>query len=985
MDEQRARIRDDLRGILAGELLFEPLERAPYAHDASLYEIDPLGVVAPRTEADLLALIKYAGENAIPLHARGAGTGLAGESLGPGLVIDFARHLRRIIEIRSDSVVLQPGVVLDTLNAQLAPIGRKLGPDPAGSESCTIGGMIASDASGARSLRYGSTADCVERLRVIFANGEVGDLCRSPWPPPGDHPTNETELLPFSKLVGHKVGTLLHYHAETITRRWPRSPRNRAGYAIHAALSPDSIDLARLVVGSEGTLALIAEATLRTVPIPAAQAALLLPFGRLADAAEAVMDCLEDYPSACELHDWRTLSLARESIAGYRDWLPEIAEAALVVEFEGDDPDLVVRRARSLADRIGRRGGLVADPVEALKRIDCERMLGLRRAVEPSLMRLRGPARAVPLIEDIAVPPENLPEYLARLQSLLREFGVSGTIEAHAGCGQVHARPFLDVASPEDFAKLEPLASAAHELAIMLGGTVSGEHGCGLARTQFIRRQYGDLASIFREVKNAFDPQNLLNPGKVVGDDPHLMTRDFKVEPRIDASSALPVLPVLLRWPDRGRDEHIAACNGCGSCRTGEPTLRMCPSFRASREEAATPRSQVNVLRQIAAGLVDPKLWGSEELKANADLCVHCQLCRDECPAGVDVSGLMLEAKAACVADHGLAADAWLLSRIDVWSRWASRVPVLFNLTMKNRHARWVLERAFGLARLRLLPSAHRTSFLRRAEKLGLTRARPQAPGPRVAYFVDVFADHFDQELAETVVAVLRHAGVNVYVPKAQRGCGMPALVAGDIDRARDLVIANLRVLSNAVRDGYTVVCSEPTAALMLKQEALRLTDDLDAALVAQNTMDVGQYLAGLIARDQLRRPEFALRARVGYHQPCHLRALNVGTPGLDLIRTIPELDVEFIDRGCSGIAGTHGFARRNFRSSLRAGRGLRSRLKDDDLDFGSTECSTCRMQMEQNIPKRTLHPIKLLSLGYGMNPQLRAQLKEPKSKSSLS
>ncbi len=985
MDEQRARIRDDLRGLLAGELLFEPLERAPYAHDASLYEIDPLGVVAPRTEADLVALVKYAAENAIPLHARGAGTGLAGESLGPGLVIDFARHLRRVIEIRPDSVVVQPGVVLDTLNAQLAPIGRKLGPDPSGSESCTIGGMIAGDAAGARSLRYGSTADCVERLRVVFANGEMADLGRSPWPIPDESPDREPESMPFADFVARKVGTLLHYHAENIARRWPRAPRNRAGYAIHAAMTADALDLGRLIVGSEGTLALIAEATLRTVPLPAAQAALLLPFGRLADAAEAVMDCLEDYPSACELHDWRTLSLAREAVAGYRDWLPEAAEAALVVEFEGEDSDLVARRARSLADRISRRGGLVADPVEALKRADCERMLGLRRAVEPSLMRLRGPARAIPLIEDMAVPPENLPEYLARLQGLLRDFGLSGTIEAHAGCGQVHARPFLDLASPTDFAKLEPLAAAAHEAAIALGGTISGEHGCGLARTQFIRRQYGDLASIFREVKNAFDPQNLLNPGKVVGDDPHLMTRDLKVQPRIDLIDPLPALPVLLRWPDRGRDEHVAACNGCGACRTAEPTMRMCPSFRASRDEAATPRSQANLLRQIASGHIDPKMWGSEELKANADLCVHCQLCRDECPAGVDVSGLMLEAKAAYVADHGLAPDAWMLSRIDIWSRWASRTPVLFNLMMKSRPSRWFLERAFGLTRLRRMPQAHRTSFLRRAEKLGLTRAKPQASGPRVAYFVDIFADHFDQELAETVVAVLRHAGVNVFVPKAQRGCGMPALVAGDIDRARDLVVANLRVLGNAVRDGYTVVCSEPTAALMLKHEAMRLTDDLDAALVAANTMDVGQYLAGLIARDQLRRPEFPLRARVGYHQPCHLRALNVGTPGLDLIRTIPELEVEFIDRGCSGIAGTHGLARQNFRSSLRAGRGLRSRLKDDDLDFGSTECSTCRMQMEQNIPKRTLHPIKLLSLGYGMNPQLRAQLKEPKPKGVIS
>ncbi len=269
----------------------------------------------------------------------------------------------------------------------------------------------------------------------------------------------------------------------------------------------------------------------------------------------------------------------------------------------------------------------------------------------------------------------------------------------------------------------------------------------------------------------------------------------------------------------------------------------------------------------------------------------------------------------------------------------------------------------------------------------GAARAAPAsaaAPGPRVVYFVDVYANYFDQELAEAVVAVLHQAEVNVYVPTAQRGSGMPALVAGDVDYARDLALANLRILGNAVRDGYTIVCSEPTAALMIRQEYLKLTDDLDAALVAENTRDLGQYLAGLHARGQLPPPPHPLRARVGYHQPCHLRALDVGTPGLDLIRSIPELDVEFIDRGCSGMAGTFGLRRDHFRTSLRAGRGLLSRLRDGDLEIGATECGTCRMQMEQGMVKRTLHPIKLLSLSYGLNPSLLRQFKEPKLRREL-
>jgi Fe-S oxidoreductase len=412
--------------------------------------------------------------------------------------------------------------------------------------------------------------------------------------------------------------------------------------------------------------------------------------------------------------------------------------------------------------------------------------------------------------------------------------------------------------------------------------------------------------------------------------------------------------------------------------------MRMCPAYRARRHESASPRAQANLLRQVAVGAIDPKLWGSEEIKKNADLCIHCTLCRSECPSAVDVSSLMVEAKAAYVQDHGLPPIDWILSRVERWSKLASRFPILSNALMASRGARWVFERFLGLSRHRRLPKAHRTSFVRRADRLGLTRARPQASGPRVAYFVDVFANYFDQELADATVAVLRHAGVNVYVPRRQRGSGMAALVVGDLDNARDLATANLRALGDAVRDGYTVVCSEPTAALMLRHEYLRLTDDLDAALVAENTMDLGQYLAGLAARGQIPDPVVPIHARAGYHQPCHLRTLGVGTPGLDLIRKIPDLNVQFIDRGCSGMAGTFGLARKNFRTSLRAGRGLLRRLREDDIEIGATECSTCRMQMEQGVAKRTLHPLKLLSVGYGLNPSLQAKLRVPKGRHEI-
>ncbi len=971
MDEQRARIHDDLRGLIEGEILVQPIDRLAYRGDAGRLEIDPLAVVQPRTESDLVALVRYAHEQRISVHPRGAGTFAGGGAIGPGLVIDFSRHFRRVLEIQQDRVVVQAGVVLDRLNEQLAPRGRRIGPDPADAESHTIGGLIGRNARGPRSPRYGSMANHVENLRVVFASGDVETVGRV------SRAHEETESDDFLDILSHRLHRLAAWNAERFTGSPGTWSGGNRGYSLHEAFAASSIDLARLITGSEGTLALVSEATLRTVPIPNAACALVLPFGRLIDAAEAVPRCLEDRPSACELFDWRSLSLGRDADPAFRLWIPEVAEAALLIEFEGDSAAEVSSRARKVGDRLYRQKRLAGEPVEVPGRLDAERLLGLRRVVSQVQLRRRGPMRPIEILDDLRLPPEALPRFVERLQGLMQDRALNWTLDALGGIAQVHARAYLNLSDPQDQGHYLELMEEVSDVVLSLNGT----HSIGSLADPLsaLRRMRGDLVNTHREIKYSFDPENLLNPGQVVGDEAGRAERSFRltVDSTIAEQSVLALHPesATLQWAGRDRWENINSCVHCGICRSEKPVLRMCPAFRASHDENASPRAQVNLLQHLAAGDVEPRLWGSEELKAQADHCVHCNLCVEECPAGIDVSALMVEAKAAYVANHGLTPDDWMLSRIDIWSGWANRLPLLFNGLMSSRPARWMLERVFGLSRHRRIPRASRFSFLRKAEWMGLTRPRPHLPGPRVAYFLDIFANHFDQELADCVVTLLRHAGVNVFVPKSQGGCGMPALVAGDLDRARDLMQANLKTLGNAVRDGYSIVCSEPTAALMLRREGLRISDDLDAALVAENTYDVGQYLAGLVARGDLRKPEFPVSARLGYHQPCHLRALGGGTPGLDLIRSIPNLEVEFIDRGCSGMAGTYGLAARHLRSSLRAGRGLLRRLRDPDLQLGSTECSACRLQMEQFGGKPTIHPLKLLALGYGVYPSIRRYL----------
>ncbi len=1000
MKDRRARVLDDLRGFVRGELWFTPLERAPFRVDASLYEIDPLGAVSPRDLEDLRAVVRYAGETGLTLHARGCGTGLAGESLGEGLVIDFSRHLRRIRQVGPDQVIAQPGVTVEEINRALQPWARRLGPDPSAPETCSLGAMVAGNAAGAHSLRYGVTADHVRRLRILMSDGEEFELTRRPWPNP--------EATPVSPLdhLARKIALIVGHHRDQIVRLSPCGPRNRAGYALHRLINQPNLDLTQLIIGSEGTLALITEVEMGTVPRPQAASVVVLPFASLIEAASATIEVLDHRPSACELVDHRSLRVIQDHALVGESGLPQGAESVLIVAFHGDSEALVMAEADRLAERFARRRDITGSPFRTTRRPVVEQLLNLRGQIFPALLRRHGHARPIPLIEDVAVPPSSMPRVLNEIQRLLRDRHIPWTLYAHAGAGQLHLRPILDLGQPGVVDQLEPLAEDVYRIVLDAGGTISGEHGCGLVRSQFLALQYGDLYPAHQAIKEAFDPFDVLNPGKVIVHDPHLMRKnlqrfarphptsgpeDFsgtraptRIDPsgsdgQSDAETNVVVKPQLA-WREGSLWDSVNACNGCGVCRTQSPQLRSCPSFRTLKRESASPKSQVQILRQIASGQLDPRLWGSEELRRYADVCLHCDLCDQECPSGVDVSRLMIEAKAAYVARHGLSQTEWMLSRVDLWAGLGMRMPRTANALLAHRGFRRVLESVFGLSRYRQVPTIRSTPFLTSARRRGLTTPKPDQTGPRVAYFVDTYANVFDPTLAETLVSLLQHAGIQVYVPPRQRGSGMSALVVGDLDRARELASINLRVLSDAVRRGYTIVCSEPTAALMIRKYYPDLTQDLDADLVADHTLELGQYLQGLDQRGQWPHPSEPVHAVVGYHQPCHLRALKVGRPSVDLLERIPGLRIQHLDRGCSGMAGTYGLSRANFRNSLRAGRPLRRRLRGAGLDLGTTECSACRLQMEQANPLRTLHPVKLLALAYGLDPHLREVIRTPKT-----
>jgi len=977
MDVERQRIEEDLRGQIAGAVRCDDLFVQLYASDASIFEIPPQGVVQPRSVDDVVATVRYALENKIPLHARGSGSGLTGGALGRGLIIDFSRYMRRVISINDETARVQPGLVLADLNRQLAARNRVFGPDPANAQVTTMGSVVALDAGGSRWMAYGSARNHVESLEVVLASGEIVRLSK--------HDLADVDESRLGRLVSG-VGKIFSRHAKHILDHKPRSLVNCCGYRLEDIFEDNKVNLARLFSGSEGTLGLITELTVSTSSLPQQVGSVLFFFESIDKAAHAVQELLPLGPSACDLMDRRHLSLARESDPRYELLIPQVAEAVLLVEFSGESTHEVHEQLQQAEHLLQGSGKLAFGAHASVDDYDHDMLWQLARRYVPTLYRLKGSTRPVPMVEDIAVPPAALPDFLHNAMRILKQEQVTASLFGHAGHGQLHIRPFLDLANENDAQKLPVLADKLYEEVWKVGGTISGEHGDGLSRTPYVERQYGPAVEAFWDIKELFDPEELLNPGKIVPLDEENSGSDLRhlsyplleelevgtTDPTKSLDTEQSTVTLQLDWRPEEMALAARSCNGCAACRTISDETRMCPIFRFAPREEASPRAKANLVRGILTRTLPSDTIVEDACKEIADLCVHCHMCRLECPAQVDIPKLMVEAKAAYVATNSESLFDWIFTRIDGLCAIASRFSRLTNWAIANRVTRWVIEKTIGIAQGRKLPRFSSQPFLQHSTQRRLNRLQ-RSSGEKVLYFVDTYANYCDTILGEALVAILEHNGVSVYLPDRQQQAAMPMISRGVLEPARRVAEANVAMLAEAVRQGYTIVATEPSAVLALTHEyPILLPDDDDALLVADNTQEACHYLWRCHQRGQLELDFTPLTLTVGYHAPCHLKALGVGTPAQNLLGLVPGLRVEQLEKGCSGIAGLYGFQRRNYRNSLRAGLPLLTAVRTGDFQVGATECSTCKIQMEQGTSKPTIHPIKLIALAYGLMPELR-------------
>jgi FAD/FMN-containing dehydrogenase/Fe-S oxidoreductase len=958
---------EELADGLDGEVRFDRLSRALYSTDASVYQIVPLGVVLPASEADVVHTVKVCAAHGLPLTARGGGTSQAGQAIGPGVILDFSKHFHEIVEINPTErwVRVRPGCVLDDLNLALQPHGLQFAPDVSTSNRATIGGMIANNSCGAHSIVYGKTVDHVAGLRVVLADVSVIEVKLLP-------PAEVEVKCRQPDLEGscyRAVQRLAQTHASEIERRYPKVLRRVGGYNLDRFLGAAPFNLAGLLVGSEGTLGITVEARLALVPLPRARALLVVQFAELLDALAATPAILSPGPSAVEVVDRYVLDSTRHNAeaARLRGFLKGDPGAILLIEFFGDDPAELSSRLAALENDLRGRGHgdhfhRAADAAEQAQ------IWKLRRMALGLSMAQKGDAKAISFVEDSAVAPEHLRDYIADFLDVVRRHGTTAGVYAHASVGCLHVRPVIDLKTESGVRQFEAIAEQVSDLVLKYGGALSGEHGDGLVRSPFQEKMFGpELYEAFRELKRAFDPQGLLNPGKIV-DAPPLATNL-----RYGTSYVTPSVPTTFDFSaDGGIGQAAELCSGVGACRKKREGT-MCPSYRATCDEQHTTRGRANALRLAITGQLGTDGLTDPVLKDVLDLCLECKACKSECPTNVDMARLKAEFLHQYFRKHGLPWRNRLLGRVDRWSRWGSRLAPVSNWVARNVAARWLGEKLLHMDRRRLPPPFARLSFYARSRELGDLDGEPK-PDRILYFFSDTFTKYYEPEVGLSAFRCLQQSGWFVVPllaswPGAIGCCGRPMISNGLLDQAVDHAKRNVQALYPGAAVGAKIVACEPSCILTIKDDyPALLRGDLrrKAETVAAACLTFEEAVLEGIRRCGTAAKEWASQAgqgRVLVQAHCHQRSLLGMNPLLSMLRLIPGARVIDLDAGCCGMAGSFGYEKEHYEISRLVGEqslfpAIRAADKDDVIVAPGF---SCRWQIRHFTGRTALHPAKLL------------------------
>ncbi len=945
------KISNDLAKIVRGDVWGDILHRAAYSSDVSIYQILPACVVVPRNVDDVAAVVNYARDNKIPIAPRGAGSGVAGESLCSGIMLDMRGHMNRILAIEDggEKIVCEPGVVLDEINRRLAEYGRKIGPDPSSSNRAVIGGCVANDSTGAHWLKYGHMGNWLETVEVVLADGSVVEFTNDVGP-------QETEDQRIA-VIARECMEVLQGKEQIIENALHRTKRNRSGYTIAGICHDGKVNLARLMAGSEGTLGIFTKVRLRTVPLPTVKALVEFKFDSLENMAKAVPAIVKSGASVCELMDRQLLDIARDALPQYRDLFAEKAQAVLLVEHDGDNTEQIEQKIEKTTAAVGQlsyASRIVVDQDQQ------KRLWTARKEAGPLLTRIRDSKKPVEIIEDVCIENDKLLDYIKGSKEIFAKYDVDLSFYGHAGDAELHLRPRLDLRKTTDLEKLRKIADEVFSLAWSLGGSISGEHADGLIRAGFVRAQYGDeYYQLLEAIKNIFDPAGIMNPGKILSCDDKIMTNNLRAQHEFEQER----LKSDLKFSEGELEAELDQCNGCGACLSREEDLLMCPVYRALGEELGSSRAKANLLKFWATGDLQDKQFESDEFKKFLGLCINCKACSIQCPAGVDISTLIIAARTEYVRRKGLTITEFLLSKNRYLSKLGSLFAPVSNFMMNTGVFKWGLEKLTGLDRRRQIPAFTPKPFLEVGRKFLSENGPIAEPVDRVAYFVDTWANFNKPDLGMAVLEVLRHNNIEVILPQ-QRPVPLPAICYGDVKGAKKDLAFNVEYLAKAIRDGYRIICSEPSAALCLQKELKHFISGSDAELVSKNTFELMNYLLEMLRQGKLKSDTNKLSSDFVYHQPCHLLCLGT-TASIEVLRELCDIEVKDLQAGCCGLAGTFGMQKKNHDLSEKIAGSLKSVLNELKAETVLTECGACGMQIRHLSGKKVLHPIEVIAQCY--------------------
>ncbi len=942
-----------LRECIRGEVSFDDVTRGIYATDASIYQIMPVAVVWPRDEGDVRAAVKTAANYNVNILPRGAGTSLGGQAVGPSMVVDFSKYMNKILELNLEEhwVRVQPGIVLDVLNAELAPQRLFFAPDPATSSRATIGGMMGNNSSGTKSIIYGITCDHVLATKVLLPDGTTLELEELSLPEydrrakSGGPNAREAEILSGFKNI-------IEANSSEIEKQFPKVMRRVNGYNLDAFINTDHWNLTNLLVGSEGTLGIFLEARLNLEPLPKGKALCTVHFAGLLEAIRTVAVILKHKPSAVEIMDADVVVRARKnlSVAPLCGFIQGDPQAILVVEFFGETSEDAEEKSRVLAvdlqeQKLGYAWPVITEPTEQAK------VWGVRKNGLGLMLGMKGDRKPLPFIEDACVPIEVLPEYVDRILTFCKGHGVRVAMYAHASVGTIHIRPILNLKDQVDIDNMKAISEFAFGLVKNYGGAWSGEHGDGRVRSPFLERFFGSqIYEAFREVKALFDPAGLMNPGLII--EPNAMDENL----RYGTTYNTPCEPTEFHYrEDGGFAAAVEMCTGVGACRQNLDGT-MCPSYRATLDEEHSARGRANALRLAMTGQLGPGGMTGRRIFEVMDLCLSCKSCKSECPSNVDVARLKSEFLQKYHDAHGPALRERIVAGSTAMARMLSgRKALIINFIQNTWLFRRVLESAAGFDSRRKLPEYATVPFPR-------WFARRSPPNGRltkkVVLFDDTYMNYHQTNIGISAVELLESCGYEVILANAGC-CQRPKISHGFLRDARIRGEKTLLNIDKYIQQGLKVVVCEPACCSALTDDLSDLIDDEQLGQrIKENVMMIDEFLAQEVRKGCLNGEFRSPFSRILIHGHCHQKSLYGTSAMKQLLDRVPGISVSEIDQGCCGMAGSFGHEKEHYELSMQIGQDrLFPAVRNRQAGTEVVACGfSCRQQLADGADAKAIH-----------------------------